>query len=293
MTKCPICEKKFKKDQIVQARDGYFYLICHYCTGGILMPRERALKELKTAYQSQYFDWKEATGMRKYLNKFRLYKSYSDWISSTFFRKKGKLLDIGAGIPDFVLKMKENGWDSFALEISKDQVELIANHINKNHVWQGDFEKKIISANFFDVLTFWHMLEHLIKPAEAIRKSSRILKSNGMIFAEFPNFDSLNLKLFKKNYCHFDLPGHLVYYNKKSLVYLFSQNGFKNIRISYPLKLNGSFSLNLMKMINTYIGLPYIGIIFFYLTLPISILLAVVNSYLGKTDLMRISAQKA
>lgn len=292
MKKCPICEKKFKKDQIIDAREGYFYLICHFCSGGILMPRNRALKELKTAYQSQYFDWKEATGLRKYLNKFRLYASYTEWIAKTFFRKKGKLLDIGAGIPDFVLKMEKIGWDSYALEISKDQVKLIGDYIKRNHVWQGDFEKKRISANFFDVLTFWHMLEHLINPAEAIRKSSQILKSNGMIFAEFPNFDSLNLKLFKQNYCHFDLPGHLVYYNKKSLKILFERNGFKNITISYPLKLNGSFSLNLMRIVVLKTKLSFLGTAVFYITLPVSILLSVMNSYIGKTDLMRISAVK-
>ncbi len=293
MEKCLICENNFIPQEKIQARDGYYYLICPVCSGGNLRPRKRALKALKDAYHSQYFDWKEATGLRKYLNQLQLFQSYSDWIVQSYGRDKGKLLDVGAGIPDFVYTMKKSGWDSYALEISKEQVKLIKKYLVPNKVWQGDFEIKKLPKNTFNVLTFWHMLEHLTYPAKAIRKSSQVLKNKGMIFAEFPNLDSLNLAIFKTNYCHFDLPGHLVYYNKKSLVYLFSQNGFKNIKISYPLKLNGSFSLNLMKMINTYIGLPYIGLIFFYLTLPISILLAVVNSLLGKTDLMRVSAVKA
>ena len=137
------------------------------------------------------------------------------------------------------------------------------------------------------------MLEHLALPAKAIRKSAKVLKKNGVLFAEFPNFDSLNLKIFKNNYCHFDLPGHLVYYNHKSLRYLFEQNGFKNIQISYPLKLNGSFSLNLMKIITTKTNNSLFGVFVFYLTLPLSLVLSIINSLLGKTDLMRVSAVKS
>jgi ubiquinone/menaquinone biosynthesis C-methylase UbiE len=217
---------------------------------------------------------------------------YPQWIQHNY-PNKGTLLDIGAGVPDFVYTMVKNGWDSFALEISKDQVKLIRKYISPKKVWQGDFEKKNIPLHTFNVITFWHMLEHLAHPAKAIRKSAKVLKKDGMLFAEFPNFDALNLQLFKQDYCHFDLPGHLVYYNQKSLKYLFEQNGFKNIQISYPLKLNGSFSLNLMKSIMKNTNNSFLAMILFYLTLPLSLMLSVMNSYLGKTDLMRISAVKA
>ncbi len=289
---CLICEKKFKSSGRVEARDGYYYLICAFCTGGILMPRERALSQLSRAYESTYFDWQEAKGLRRYLHKLTLFLPYPQWIQRTY-PKKGTLLDVGAGVPDFVYTMVNNGWNSFALEISKDQVTLIRKFIKTKNVWQGDFEKKNIPLRAFDVITFWHMLEHLAQPAKAIRKSAKVLKKNGMLFAEFPNLDSLNLQLFKQDYCHFDLPGHLVYYNQKSLKYLFEQNGFKNIQISYPLKLNGSFSLNLMKSIIKITNNYFLGISIFYLTLPLSLIMSVINSYLGKTDLMRISAVKS
>jgi 2-polyprenyl-3-methyl-5-hydroxy-6-metoxy-1,4-benzoquinol methylase len=293
MQRCVICENSFSSQKKIAARDGYYYLICPVCSGGNLMPRKKALKALKNAYLSQYFDWKEAVGLRKYLNQLQLFKSYPEWIEQTVGRNKGKVLDIGAGVPNFVYTMKKNGWDSYALEISKEQVKLIKKYIDPKKVWQGDFEIKRIPRDTFDVLTFWHMLEHLTYPAKAIRKSSRVLKNNGMLFAEFPNLNSFNLALFKTDYCHFDLPGHLVYYNKKSLENLFTKNGFKNIKISYPLKLNGSFSLNLMRWVNIYIRFAFVGVIVFYMTLPVSILLTVINSFLGKTDLMRISAVKA
>ncbi len=292
MDVCFICEKKFKSIKQVDARDGYFYLVCSFCTGGILMPRKKALSQLSKAYQSTYFDWQEADGLRKYLHKLTLFLPYPQWIQRAY-PKKGKLLDVGAGVPSFVYSMVKNGWDSYALEISRDQVKLIQKFINPKKVWQGDFEKKKIPLRSFDVITFWHMLEHLALPAKAIRKSAKVLKKNGMLFAEFPNFDSLNLKIFKNNYCHFDLPGHLVYYNHKSLRYLFEQNGFKNIQISYPLKLNGSFSLNLMKIITTKTNNSLFGVFVFYLTLPLSLVLSIINSLLGKTDLMRVSAVKS
>src|SRR3982750_21150 len=119
---CLICENYFKKDKIIKVRDGYYYLVCPNCSGGILGPRQKALKALKKAYQSAYFDWREAVGFRKYLNKFQLFTSYSEWIENIYQKKGKKLLDIGTGIPDFVLEMQKKGWDPFGLEISKEQV---------------------------------------------------------------------------------------------------------------------------------------------------------------------------
>lgn len=292
MELCLICENKFIARQKIPARDGYYYLICPHCSGGKLLPRDKALKALKKAYQSTYFDWKEAKGIRKYLNKIQLFTSYSDWIEGQFSDKKGKLLDVGAGIPDFVLKMKKRGWDSMALEISPGQVKLIKKYIGEKKVFKGDFEKIDLKHNFFNVLTFWHMLEHLINPAKAIRKSAGVLKKGGRLYAEFPNFNSLNLKFFRQDYVYFDLPGHLVYYNQKSLKQLFSKNGFEQIEITYPLKLNGSFAFNFSNYLYVKYKNHFLRITGFYVMLPVSVFLSVIFSMLGKSDLMRISAVK-
>lgn len=293
MEKCFVCDQKYKKSTQLKARNGYFYLICSNCGAGKLMPRNRALKELKKAYQSEYFDWEEASGIRKYLNRIQLFKAYPEWINKFFPKRKGKLLDVGAGVPDFVLKMRNLGWDSFALEISKEQVKLIKKYINKPNVWQGDFESYRIKENTFEVITFWHMLEHLVYPAKAIAKSARVLKNGGMLFAEFPNLDSCNLKIFKENYCYFDLPGHLVYYNKESLKVLFKNNGFKIVEISYPLKLNGSFAINISNEVFKQTQNNLTKRLAFYILLPLSLIISVVFTWSGQTDLIRIAARKA
>lgn len=291
MEECLICKTGFKKSKTVSARDGYYYLVCPNCSGGKLMPRNKALKSLKKAYLSEYFDWREEIGIRKFLNKVTLFTPYREWINAKF-SSRGKLLDIGAGVPGFVLKMKEDGWDSYALEISGEQVKLIRKFLGQGKVWQGDFEKYPVKNSSFDILTYWHMLEHLTFPAEAIQKSAKVLRKNGMVFAEFPNFDSLNLRLFGKHYRYFDLPGHLVYYNKKSLQHLFGENGFNIVEISYPLKLNGSFSLNLSGLVYDLSANKTLAQLMFYLTLPVSIILSLLLTLTGQSDLMRIAAVK-
>lgn len=256
------------------------------------MPRGKALRNLKKAYQPEYFNWQEATGIRKFLNKLQFFTPYTLWINKKYALKPGKLLDVGAGIPDFILRMNKIGWDGYALEIAPQQVTLLKKYIGARKVMQGDFENFPLKTNSFDILTFWHMLEHLTFPAKSVRKAHQVLKKRGMIFAEFPNFDSFNLSLFGSEYIHFDLPGHLVYYNRKSVVTLFQKNGFSNIKISYPLKLNGSTSLNLSRIVYKKSRSQLLSQSLFYILLPLSIMLSVINAFIGRTDLMRVSATR-
>lgn len=289
---CPICEESFHKKIIKPSTNGYYYLVCPHCSGGILMPRNKALKKLKQAYQPAYFNWQEAVGFRKFLNKLQFFTPYTLWINKIYQQKPGKLLDVGAGIPDFIIKINKYGWIGYALEIAPQQVNLLKKYIGTNKVMQGDFENFPLKPNKFNILTFWHMLEHLTFPAQSIRKVHQVLKKQGMIFAEFPNFDSFNLSLFGSEYIHFDLPGHLVYYNKKSIVKLLQKNGFSNIKISYPLKLNGSTSLNLSRIVYKKTNSQILSQSLFYILLPLSFMLSVMNAFLGRTDLIRISATR-
>ena len=61
----------------------------------------------------------------------------------------------------------------------------------------------------FDAVTFWHVLEHLENPGEALVAAGRLLKSNGWLVVAVPDYASLQAKLFGKYWFHLDLPRHL------------------------------------------------------------------------------------
>lgn len=291
---CYICGLKLIVLRTFDIR-GYTYKVCKNCTGAVLTPRKKAYAKLKKAYDNSYFEWKEAAGLRRYLNKLSFFKSYKDWICEYYQTGKNRrLLDVGAGVVDFVRTMQKTGWDTYALEISPEQSKLIAKVLGRGKVIVGDFETtQKLPGNYFDILTFWHMLEHLKSPLEAIKKSNIILKKNGLIFAEFPNLDSFNLKLFKTFYNYYDLPGHLVYYNKRSLNKMFNIAGFEVVEISYPLKLNSSFSLGVYNYAKSRTKSLALASFFYYICLPFSLILAFCLSLNGSTDLMRVVAKKS
>ena len=87
--------------------------------------------------------------------------------------------------------IKQKGWDTYAQELSKPQSEKIRKVLGRNRVFNGDFEKIKLRKNFFDVVTFWHVLEHVKYPGKTISKTQALLKNNGFVFIEVPNINSL------------------------------------------------------------------------------------------------------
>ena len=60
-------------------------------------------------------------------------------------------------------------------------------------------------------VVFWHSLEHLRDPGEAIRHAARLLRSGGVAVVAVPNADSLQARAFGDRWLHLDLPRHLVH----------------------------------------------------------------------------------
>lgn len=94
----------------------------------------------------------------------------------------------------------------------------------------------------FDVITLWHVIEHLENPLKTIRKACKILSDNGILVFQVPNNGSLGFKCGKKYWFHLDSPRHLMIPNIKTINYLCTKNGLKIIRVinefyDYPLDL--------------------------------------------------------
>jgi SAM-dependent methyltransferase len=80
---------------------------------------------------------------------------------------------------------------------------------------------------------FWHSLEHLPNPGEAIRHAARLLAPGGTLIIAVPNNDSLQARAFGDRWLHLDLPRHLAHLSTRSLRYGLRQNGFEIERISH------------------------------------------------------------
>lgn len=132
------------------------------------------------------------------------------------YTENGKsLLDFGCGTGDFLQIAKENGWDVCGIE-PNEQARTIANKKTNNLVFNSEhvFELKDSS---FDVITLWHVLEHLPNLNEHISILKKLLKPNGTLIIAVPNFKSYDARYYKNFWAAFDVPRHLWHFSKASI----------------------------------------------------------------------------
>ncbi len=131
----------------------------------------------------------------------------------------GSLLDVGAGTGDFLKVAKEKGWQVQGMEPNKNALKLAAEKGIELKSSLYDFE-----GTQFDVITLWHVLEHIPNLDETIIELSKLVKPHGTLIIAVPNFKSFDAKHYGKFWAAFDAPRHLWHFSRKSIQKLFSAN---------------------------------------------------------------------
>ena len=131
---------------------------------------------------------------------------------------KGKILDIGAGTGDFLLGCKNQNWDILGIE-PNDKAKGIA--LGKGIKFGDTIEK--LESNSFDVITMWHVLEHVSDVEHQIAELKRLLKPSGTIIIAVPNFKSYDAKYYKEFWAAYDVPRHLWHFSKTAIEKLFDK----------------------------------------------------------------------
>ena len=148
--------------------------------------------------------------------------------------RSGKVLDIGCAAGFFLKVMKDIGYETYGLDISSAAYEYIKNYCDIK-IFKGDIFEAKYKNNFFDIISLWDVLEHLINPELVLEEIYRILKSQGILVIETLNIDSWNLKLLKNRWPLFSHDYHLFYFNTKFLINLLNKIGFTVIKI-FPVQ---------------------------------------------------------
>ena len=139
-------------------------------------------------------------------------------------KKKAFLLDVGAGTGAFANEMHNNGWKVIGLEPDKTAKE----NSLKNYSLQLGEMSAIFSFKheMFDVITMWHVLEHVHQLHEYIDAFQNILKKDGTLFIAVPNYTSYDAKKYDEFWAAYDVPRHLYHFSPKALNALVKQHGF-------------------------------------------------------------------
>lgn len=153
--------------------------------------------------------------------------------------QKGKILDIGAGTGDFLLTAKNDGWNVIGIEPSDR-----AKNIAKQKGISFAEETASLENNSFDVITMWHVLEHVPNLELQIQELKRLLKPTGTLIVAVPNFKSFDAKHYGEFWAAFDVPIHFWHFSKKAIKSLFEKVDMKLEKV-LPMKFD-SFYVSLL-----------------------------------------------
>ena len=237
---CPIC----KSEQTVHLYNCTDYLVskevfdlykCRNCTF-IYTLNPPLENEIGTYYQStNYISHSNTT--KGVVNKlYHLVRAYMLKKKGNIIEKyspKGNLLDVGAGIGLFADEMKKRGWTVEGIEKSENARKFAFSEFNidlKDVSYWANIKDKSK-----DVITLWHVLEHIYDLDNIWFELKRVLKDDGCIVIALPNSSSYDANHYKKNWAAFDVPRHLWHYNPKSFKIDAAQHEFDIIN---QIKMN-------------------------------------------------------
>lgn len=152
---------------------------------------------------------------------------------------KGSILDIGAGTGDFLSVAKENGWHTIGVEPS-EKAKAIAKKKGVSFV----SETSELDNYSFDVISMWHVLEHVPNLENQIKELKRLLKPNGTLIIAVPNFKSFDAKHYGKFWAAYDVPIHFWHFSKTAIKILFEKEEMKLVKV-LPMKFD-SFYVSLL-----------------------------------------------
>lgn len=191
-------------------------------------------KDIVDMYDKDYFNGKGFDEGVNYYEGLKHKKSW-DYISNSRmkniekFSNKGKILDIGCGMGDFLDIAKKRGWNTNGLELSKYSSNIAKKRFRLN-VFCGTIDEAKYDSKEFDVITMIEVIEHLENPKNTLKECNRILKDSGILVIQTGDINSLYAKIKGEKWPYI-LLGHLHYFSKKTLVKMLNETGFEVIKV--------------------------------------------------------------
>lgn len=218
---CPVCGKEELKNFLVVkdksvSQESFVIQQCENCGFKFTNPRPDA-ESIGKYYESEEYISHSNT------NKGIINKAYQVVRSIAVKEKlelvnrlasKGAILDYGCGTGFFLGACQKDGWQAEGFEPNETANKQAAETLGKP-VEKVSLDK--FAKESFEIITMWHVLEHVHTLNETFQKLLSLLKPGGVMLVAVPNSDSLDARKYGENWAAYDVPRHLYHFNQATM----------------------------------------------------------------------------
>lgn len=236
MNHCPWCgtpsqHRYLKLNDYFLSQEEFEIFECDQCHLLYTVPRPLPEK-IGVYYQSEnYYSHQE--------NKTGFIPRLYEWVKSINIKRKvrlatvgltpGSVLDIGCGVGDFLFAMKEKSWKIVGIEPSDAARDIAQNRLGIPLLRPEDSAQ--LPDHSFDLITLWHVLEHVDDLKHQITEFQRLLKPNGRLLLALPNYKSYDAQHYKQYWAAWDVPRHLNHFCPDSIHSIFDSTSIELVDI--------------------------------------------------------------
>jgi 2-polyprenyl-3-methyl-5-hydroxy-6-metoxy-1,4-benzoquinol methylase len=244
---CPVCGSPDFRDKLqVQdksvSQELFTIVQCHNCEFQFTNPRPDAAHIGKYYESDAYVSHNSsAQGLinRVYnIARFFTVRHKVALITKLNGGRAGRLLDYGCGTGHFLAGAKEKGWQLVGLEPNararQEATERVGQPI------QEPTALAELARGSFDVITLWHVLEHVHTLNETLDQLLAVLKPGGKLLIAVPNVESLDAQHYRQDWASYDVPRHLYHFSPSTMRHLLAQHGLM-VQQTLPLRLDAYY----------------------------------------------------
>lgn len=240
---CPVCnsedlQKEMKCNDFLVTGEEFTLVTCSSCKFKFTNPRPED-GDLGKYYKSENYISHTNTKQGLISKLYHLVRSYtlkkkvrmiSEYVS------RGTILDYGCGTGMFLNACKQAGFTTFGVEPDSGARE-IAKGLGLNVV---ESKLKLEQGTKFDIITLWHVLEHVTDLDVTVERLVHHLHENGTIVIAVPNHKSFDANHYGKYWAAYDVPRHLYHFDKTSISNLMNGFSFRLIK-TLPMKFDSFY----------------------------------------------------
>ncbi|MGC8605251.1 MAG: class I SAM-dependent methyltransferase, partial [Desulfomonilaceae bacterium] len=220
-THCDLCGSE--NYETLFEKEGFRHVRCMKCALVYVNPRLKFHTDFQTV---------SGTGSmgEDYISGAQIHRICKELATLGNYRKLNRILEVGAGKGWFLSVARLVGWDTWAVEINIDAIQSLKQKGIKNIITSSaeDFD---LSAESFDVVRIWDVIEHLESPKSLMEKVFKALRVGGMLRLSTTNYNSLSRIVNGPDWVYLNGSDHIVLFDPMTIQKLLLSVGFRRISV--------------------------------------------------------------